>query len=134
MKYILEIKDKAIGKARPRFTKWGGTYTPDKTRNYETMIGLKFKEKYKTEPSERPIKALIVFTFEPPKSLSKRKREQLLLTEYYIKKPDIDNTVKAIFDGLNGIAYKDDAQIFDLETRKIYGLVDNIYIELEEIE
>ena len=133
MKYILEFKEKAISKGRPRFSRYGGTYTPERTRNYETMIGLKFKEKYKNEPSEKPIKALVVFTFEPPKSLSKKKRQELLLTEYYTKKPDIDNTIKAIFDGLNGTAYKDDAQICDLKTRKIYGLEDSIYIELEEI-
>ena len=133
MKYILEIEEKAIGKGRPRFTKWGGTYTPDRTRNYETMIGLKFKEKYKLEPSEKPIKALLTFIFEPPKSLSKKKREELLLFKYYTKKPDIDNTIKAIFDGLNGIVYKDDSQICDLQTQKIYGNKNIIYIELEEI-
>ena len=132
MIYQLEIKEKAIGKGRPRFTKWGGTYTPDRTRNYEALIGLKFKEKYKCEPSEKPLKAIVVVTFEPPKSLSKKKREALLLTKY-TKKPDVDNVIKAILDGLNGIAYKDDSQIYDLKTRKEYGLEDTIYIELEEI-
>ena len=132
MIYQLEIKEKAIGKQRPRFTKWGGTYTPDKTRNYETMIWLKFKEKYKNEPSDKPMKAIIVFMFEPPKSLSAKKREKLLL-EAYTKRPDLDNLVKSVLDGLNGIAYVDDNQITDIDARKAYGLFDSIYIELEEI-
>lgn len=132
MKYILEIKEKAIPKGRPRFTRYGGTYTPEKTKNFETMIGLKFKEKYKIEPSKKSMKILIVFTFEPPKSLSKKKREALLL-EPYTKKGDIDNLCKSVLDGLNGIAYKDDSQIIRLEARKEYGLDDCIYIELEEI-
>ena len=132
MIYKLEIKDKAIGKQRPRFTKWGGTYTPEKTKNYETMIGLKFKEKYKIEPSDKPMKAYIVFIFEPPKSLSNKKREKLLL-EHYIKKPDIDNLVKSVLDGLNKIAYMDDAQICKIDAKKEYGLEDSIYIELEEV-
>lgn len=133
MIYQLEIKEKAIGKQRPRFTKWGGTYTPDKTRNYEAMIGLKFKEKYKNEPSDKPMKAFITFMFEPPKSLSAKKREKLLL-EAYTKKPDLDNLIKSVLDGLNGIAYMDDNQIIYIKARKEYGLEDSIYIELEEIQ
>lgn len=128
---ILEIKGKAIPKERPRFSRYGGTYTPDRTRNYEAMIGLKYKEKYKEKPSEKPIKISIVIMFEPPKNISKKKRQDLLLTEYN-KKPDIDNLVKAILDGLNGIAYKDDSQIVEIKARKLYGLEDEIYIELEE--
>ena len=132
MRYILEINERAIGKQRPRFTRFGSTYTPEKTKNYETMIGYKFKEKYKIEPSEKPLRVWIVIMFEPPKSLSQKRKEQLLLTEY-TKKPDLDNLVKAILDGLNGIAYKDDNQIIEIEARKEYGKYDNIYIELEEI-
>ena len=126
---ILEIEEKAIPKGRPRFTKWGGTYTPDRTRNYEAMIGLKYKEKYKDEPSEKPMKVLMAFMFEPPKSLSKKRREELLLQEY-TKKPDLDNLVKAVLDGLNGIAFKDDSQIIEIEARKLYGNKDIIYIFL----
>ena len=133
MKYDLQIFEKGVGKGRPRFTKYGGTYTPDRTRNFETMISLKFKEKYKIQPSEKPIKATLVFGFEPPKSISKKKREELLNTKY-TKKPDVDNLVKAILDALNGIAYKDDSQIFDTRVIKHYHLEDYIYIELEEIE
>lgn len=133
MIYQLEIKEKAIGKGRPRFTKSGVAYTPDKTRNYETMISLKFKEKYKIQPSEKPIKATLVFGFEPPKSASKKKREELLKSKY-TKKPDVDNLVKAILDALNGIAYKDDSQIFDCRIVKHYHLENYIYIELEEID
>lgn len=40
---------------------------------------------------------------------------------------------KAILDALNGIAYKDDAQIIELEVNKMYGEENKIYVELEEI-
>lgn len=44
-----------------------------------------------------------------------------------------DNIAKAILDALNGIAYKDDAQIIELEVNKMYGEENKIYVELEEI-
>ena len=37
------------------------------------------------------------------------------------KKPDLDNIIKAIADSLNGIAYKDDAQIVELKSKKFYS-------------
>ena len=57
----------------------------------------------------------------------------MLLLESYTKKPDLDNLVKSVLDGLNGIAYVDDNQIIDIEARKEYGLYNSIYIELEEM-
>ena len=36
------------------------------------------------------------------------------------KRPDIDNLAKAVIDGLNGIAFNDDAQIADLHVTKKY--------------
>ena len=75
MKYELQIFEKGIGKGRPRFTKYGGTYTPDRTRIYETMISLKFKEKYKIQPSEKPIKATLVLDLNLSKVQVKRKEK-----------------------------------------------------------
>lgn len=36
------------------------------------------------------------------------------------KKPDCDNVAKMICDALNGLAYKDDAQIVNLNVLKAY--------------
>lgn len=51
----------------------------------------------------------------------------------YTKKSDIDNIVKIILDSLNGVAYKDDAQVTELTVYKEYGVENKIKIELEEI-
>ena len=37
------------------------------------------------------------------------------------KKPDTDNIIKIICDALNGLAYKDDAQIVSNSTEKRYA-------------
>ena len=124
MKYNFEIKEKAIGKQRPRYSsKTHRMYTPTKTSTFEEKVKWAFKSKYniETELSTKPFKAKIA-VFEPAKSLSKKKKEELIKANAgYTKKSDIDNISKIILDALNGIVYKDDAQVVELEAQKIYG-------------
>lgn len=136
MKYRFEIHEKAIGKQRPRYSaKTHRMYTPTKTSTFEEKIKWAFKAKYnvQTELSTKPFKAKIIAIFEPPKSLSKKKKEELLYGEY-TKKPDADNIAKIILDSLNGLAYKDDNQVSELLVLKQYGDENEIRVELEEIQ
>ena len=80
MKYNFEIKEKAIGKERPRINKkTGAIYTPTKTSTFEEKVKWAFKSKYNigTELSVKPFKAKIIAVFEPPKKISKKKKEEL---------------------------------------------------------
>jgi len=136
MKYNFEIKEKAIGKERPRINKkTGAIYTPTKTSTFEEKVKWAFKSKYNigTELSVKPFKAKIIAVFEPPKKISKKKKEELLFQVNYTKKPDADNIAKAILDALNGLAYKDDSQVSALLVLKDYGEENKIIVELEEI-
>lgn len=136
MKYIFEIPEKAIGKQRPRYSsKTHRMYTPTATRSFEEKVKWSFTQKYNvtTELSEKPFKAKITAVFEPPKSLSNKKKEELIDKIDYTKKPDADNIAKAILDSLNGLAYKDDSQVSELLVQKDYGTENKIIVELEEI-
>lgn len=136
MKYKFEIKEKAIGKERPRVnTRTGRVYTPTKTSSFEEKVKWAFKGKYNvaTELSTKPFKAKITAIFEPPQSISKKKKEELLFKVNYTKKPDADNIAKIILDSLNGLAYKDDSQVSALLVLKDYGTENKIIVELEEI-
>lgn len=136
MKYSFEILEKAIGKQRPRYSsKTGRMYTPTATRSFEEKVRWAFTQKYNiaTEPSEKAFKAKIIAVYEPPKSLSKKKKEELLKQINYTKKPDADNVAKIILDSLNGLAYKDDSQVSALLVLKDYGTENKICVELEEI-
>lgn len=135
MKYSFEIKEKAIGKQRPRYSsKTGRMYTPTKTSSFEEKVKWAFKSKYNIEKelSTKPFKAKITAIFEPPKSISKKKKDELLSKVDYTKKPDADNIAKIILDSLNGLAYKDDSQVSALLVLKDYGLENKIIVELEE--
>lgn len=136
MKYSFEIHEKAVGKERPRYsTKTNRMYTPKRTSTFEEKVRSAFLEKYNiaTEVSIKAFKAKIVAVFEPPKSASKKKKEELLFKIDYTKKPDADNIAKAILDSLNGLAYKDDSQVSALLVLKDYGEENKILVELEEI-
>lgn len=136
MKYNFEIKEKAIGKERPRYNpKTKRMYTPTKTSSFEEKVKWAFKAKYnvKTELSTRPFKAKIIAVFEPAASLSKKKKEELLFKIDYTKKPDADNIAKIVLDSLNGLAYKDDSQVSALLVLKDYGTENKVIVELEEI-
>lgn len=135
-KYKFEIKEKAIGKERPRYSaKTHRMYTPTRTSSFEEKVQWAFKSKYniQSEPSTKPFKAKIIAVFKPAESLSKKKKEELLFKINYTKKPDADNIAKTVLDSLNGLVYKDDSQVTALLVLKDYGIENKVIVELEEL-
>ncbi len=120
-----EVPGPIRGKARPRVTRAGITYTPKETVQYENLVKLCFREaqaEAKVELFDRPVRAGLEVFYEIPKSTSKSKRAAMLLDKLYpTKKPDTDNIAKIILDSLNGIAYKDDSQVVELTVNKFYS-------------
>lgn len=137
MKVNFIIQGKVQAKQRPKFNRFSGkAYTPQQTVNYENWVKICFLEKYKNkELMEKPLKVTINAFFEIPKSISKKKRQQILENEILpIVKPDTDNIAKSILDSLNGIAYKDDKQVVKLEVNKFYNDIPFVSVIIEEIE
>lgn len=134
MKFSINIKPK--GKGRPRFARRGNfvsTYTPKTTADYEKTIRNAFLEQCESQYDKEysgPIKVSIWAFFEPPKSYSKKKKLELIETPH-LKKPDADNIAKSILDSLNGIAWKDDSQISDIDIHKYYDEEDKVIVEIE---
>lgn len=56
-----------------------------------------------------------------PKSWSNRRRKAIV-GEPHVFKPDCDNLLKFIGDALNGMAWEDDAWIYEASIEKIYSL------------
>jgi len=109
------IYGKPVGKARPRFgrSKNGGvvTYTPRETKNYEQAVAtLAQCAMLGKDMLEGPVKVTIAAYFEHKSK-----------TGYHISRPDLDNIVKAILDGLNGVVFSDDAVVACLVASKSYG-------------
>jgi Holliday junction resolvase RusA-like endonuclease len=115
-----------VPKGRPKFTSIAGfmrTYTPRKTVDYELTVRAAAKSAMgPTDLLETPVGVYLYIRLPIPKSHSKKRREACLSGhEKPIKKPDIDNLAKSILDGMNGVIWKDDAQIVSLHVTKVYA-------------
>lgn len=111
-----------IAKGRPRLGKYT-TYTPTKTVNYENLVQFSYIEKHKNkEVLKDDLSISIMFYFPIPKSTNKKNKQLMLKGKIrHNKRPDIDNCIKSVTDGLNNIAYKDDSQIVEIKAYKFYA-------------
>jgi Holliday junction resolvase RusA-like endonuclease len=129
------------GKGRPRFARTGSgvrTYTPTETAAYENLVRLAFDRAagYKQLPKQLPIVLTVHAHCPIPKSYSKRFREGASLdcNVPHPKKPDMDNVVKAVLDGLNGAAFADDAQVYSIRAEKWYSANPRLEVTLHYME
>jgi len=129
------VPGKPSGKGRPRFRRFGNfvtTYSDANTVKTEKNIRDVFLEKNDKSNSDNDcgIGIDMIFDMKIPESISNKKREELNNTPH-TKKPDIDNLIKAVLDGLNKVAFKDDSQIFKLHCLKKYSFEPKTIINLE---
>jgi Holliday junction resolvase RusA-like endonuclease len=108
----LELPILAVAKGRARFTKSGHAYTPEKTRSFEAELRWHWEKSGHSMIPRWPTALTVVCYLPRPKKPE---------FEFPIARPDVDNFGKSIMDGLNGFAWKDDAQIVDLDTCKRYA-------------
>ena len=100
-----------VAKGRPRMTRTGHAYTPQKTRDAETAL-RDLAVKYNCKPFENAICVGMTFYITKPKSAKKRQMPTV--------KPDLDNLAKSA-DAFNGILWTDDALIVELHAYKKYA-------------
>lgn len=117
-----EVMGTPVAKGRPRVTKWG-TYTPEKTVNYENLVQFSYLQQYKGLESMQGYLKMEIYFLMPIVASTSKKRKQLMLERKILpdKKPDIDNCIKSITDALNGIAYADDKQVVEVHAYKYYS-------------
>lgn len=125
------------GKQRPRIGRVRGharMFTPDETVNYENLVKVKAEQAMAGRPPiQGPCQVVLGVFLQVPASWSKKKRESALAGDICpTTKPDIDNVIKALFDGMNEVVWRDDAQVVDLKTTKRYSLTPGLVVGVEE--
>lgn len=123
------------GKGRAKIVKIGGfscMATPQKTVAYEGLIAHAAQQAMAGSPLLDGAAACNVFIDAPvPASWSAKKQRAALAGEVMpTTKPDADNVVKAVFDGCNGVLWRDDVQVVDLRVRKRYSAVPCVRVEV----
>ena len=129
----LNIPVKPIPKARPRASYFGGIariYTPKRTKDVEQEIAQIARKRLPNEPLRSPVSISMVFCMPIPKSTSLKNRRKLEGTPHVKKTGDIDNLIKTVLDALNGIAWEDDSQVFDVSAKKIHSREPSIELSI----
>jgi Holliday junction resolvase RusA-like endonuclease len=82
---------------------------------------------------EGPVGCELTIHCAVPQSWSGKKQRSALASEILpTSKPDIDNVVKAIFDGCNGVLWRDDVLVVELAVRKRYAATPGVRVEVWE--
>lgn len=132
-----EIPGDPVAKARPRAAMVGGharLYTPAKTEKYEARVAVFGQQAMAGRlPMDGAVALSVTALFPiPPSWPKKRQAAARAGTELHTKKPDLDNVIKAIKDGLNGIVWGDDSQVAVLrECRKAYSDTPRVIVHVE---
>jgi len=109
-----------IAKARARSARSGHHYTPQKTVDFECEVARHAKAAMAGKPLyEGALCVFLYYGIPIPKTLEPRiKRGEII---YPTSRPDMDNYEKSVLDAMNGIVYKDDAQVIEVIHKKGYS-------------
>jgi len=107
------------------------SYKPGKLNDWQKQIinqASKFRTKEIDDVWENPIKIIIEFRFQRPKSVSEKKRP------LHTVKPDFDNLGKPVVDCLQKLRFfKNDSQIFYAKIKKKYSDEPGFYVWINYI-
>ena len=128
MQIMFTVYGEPVAKGRPRFStrgKFPVAYTPEKTKSYEFEVGMMaLAAMGGSKPLEGALEAFIYITYAVPESYSKKRLEACLNgLEKHTKKPDLDNVIKSVIDGMDKIVFDNDSQITSIHATKVYGEV-----------
>lgn len=133
MKFTISADPVAQG--RPRFFRRGrfvGTYDPPKSKEFKKRVA---QEATKTGFFQGHGALRVVARF----YLARPKRMKASLcgsdpVEHH-KRPDLDNLLKGLFDGMKGVVYSDDSQVQEIKAQKFYhGVLESPRVEVEIVE
>lgn len=124
-KIQFEIPGDVQAQQRPRFARMGKgvrAIDPKESRDYKSFVRLVAAQHAPEKLITEDIKLTIDVYRKIPKSFSKKRHQMALNGEIRpTTKPDIDNLVKGIKDGLSKVLWHDDNQIIELVARKWYS-------------
>ena len=97
-------------------------FTPNETLSAEQWVRVCWMEQIGRVFLTGPLEVEVEITVQVPSSWRGEKVKKAMAGKLMpTGKPDLDNTAKLLLDALNGIAWRDDAQVVGLKVSKRYG-------------
>lgn len=139
MQIVFTVPGEPVAKGRAKFSRQGGfvrAYTPKETVRYENLVRLAAQEAMAgVEPIDGPVLLTVAIYLPIPQSWSKKKQEKARTGLVgATKKPDADNILKALKDGMNGVVYVDDARITDITLQKRYATAPRVDVIVRALD
>jgi len=125
---LIVIPGQPKSKGRPRFAR-GRVFTPASTLQYERLVAAAAREVI-SEPITGNVQVDILAVYQVPKSWAKALQASARRGDIMPTRPDIDNVIKIILDGMNEVAYLDDQQVHMISAEKRYGDLARVEIRL----
>lgn len=123
------IYGKPCGKGRPRFGQ-GTVYTDGKTIEYEQRVRCSYLGA-RGKMHDGGVTISLTAYYPMPKTAKGMLRAEMVGGFVKpLKKPDLDNVIKAILDGLTGCAFQDDVQVTAMQAEKRYGEEPRVEVEI----
>lgn len=136
MRYEFIVPGEPVAKQRPkaRMIRSGGRMTvsmrtPKKTLEYESRVAEACVDVPRFEPG--PVRVAIITVFERPKRLMRKKDPDGRILK--VTRPDIDNVVKSILDGMREV-WSDDSVVCDVRAEKYYAAKDEEPMAIVTVE
>ena len=129
------VPGKPVGKGRPRIGKVGAharMFTPEKRANYEGLVAYAVEQALGgASLLEGACHVKLGIDSQIPASWSATKQRAAAAGEIRpVSKPDADNVIKAIFDAMNGVVWKDDVQAVEIAVSKYYSMVPGVAVRV----
>jgi Holliday junction resolvase RusA-like endonuclease len=112
---------------------YAAVYTPNDTVQYEERVKWEYIRqcgKHRFDDGTGLVMHIKAYYPIPKRTTVKNRLAMLNEANRPLVKPDADNVLKIIADSLNGLAYKDDAQIVDVRVVKFYGDCPRVEVEV----
>ena len=113
-------------------------YSPKENKTYEAEVARACRYAMKAtgehDPTKMAVAVEVVAYYKIPVATKAKTRLQMLAEKILpTKKPDVDNIAKSVMDGMNGVAYNDDAQVTDLYVCKRYSGEPKVCVRVKTI-
>ncbi len=110
------------------------THDNPKAKGWMEWVGFNASQHF-IEPIAGPVRLVLEFQLGRPVSHFTKKGDlKKGKSEFHLFKPDLTKMVRAVEDGLTGIAYKDDSQVVEQVNRKRYSETIGVWITIEAIQ